>query len=254
MYKSGKLWVSAAVATFALTAGMAYGPSANADTAQPTQPTQAAKQTTPATEKATNNQTNSQTSQGQAGQPTTNNTQQGNNVNQPASGQNAQQNNQSADKPGAPTNDNKGEQGNKDQSKSEKVTFTRTVNFLTQGPDGKDTPNGADVVQNVDFTKVTDSKGNVTWQGNTKQFTEVGIPSKDGYYTQIDGKFADKVPALAIDPSKDKTTVNLSSKRLPLDEICILMSRTRRMLPMARGRLLMVIGVRLTFKLMVMKH
>ena len=39
MYKSGKLWVSAAVATLALTAGMAYGPSANADTAQPTQPT-----------------------------------------------------------------------------------------------------------------------------------------------------------------------------------------------------------------------
>lgn len=210
MYKSGKLWVSAAVATLALTAGMAYGPSVNADTAQPTQPTQAVKQTTPATDKvATNNQTDNQTSQGQAGQQTTNKTQQGNNVNQPASGQNAQQNNQSADKPGAPTNDNKGEQGNKEQSKSEKVTFTRTVNFLTQGPDGKDTPNGADVVQNVDFTKITDSKGNVTWQVNTKQFTEIGIPSKDGCYAQIDGKFADKVPALAIDPSKDKTTVNV---------------------------------------------
>ena len=34
MYKSGKLWVSAAVATLALTAGMAYGPSANADATQ----------------------------------------------------------------------------------------------------------------------------------------------------------------------------------------------------------------------------
>lgn len=66
MYKSGKLWVSAAVATLALTAGMAYGPSANADTAQPTQPAQsAAKQTTSATDKAAvNNQTNDQASQG----------------------------------------------------------------------------------------------------------------------------------------------------------------------------------------------
>lgn len=209
MYKSGKLWVSAAVATLALTAGMAYGSSANADTMQtsPQPPTQsAANPTTTVADKAA--QANSQNKQGQAApQPTTNN--QNNNE---VSGQNNKQDNQGKllpGKQGTPTNVNKGEQGNEEQSKSETVTFTRTVNFLTRGADGKDTPNGADVVQNVDFTKITDSKVNVTWQGNTKQFTEVGISPKDGYYAQIDGKFVDKVPALVIDPSKDKLTTTI---------------------------------------------
>lgn len=210
MYKSGKLWVSAAVATLALTAGMAYGPSANADatqaSAQPATQT-AANPTTPAADNAA--EANSQNKQGQADpQPTANNQ---NNGRQSTSGQNNKQDNEGSqtNKQSTPANDNKGEQGNKDQSKSETVTFTRTVNFLTRGADGKDTPNGADVVQNVDFTKITDSKGNVTWQGNTKQFTEVGISPKDGYYTQIDGKFVDKVPALVIDPSKDKLTTTI---------------------------------------------
>ncbi|KRM25475.1 KxYKxGKxW signal peptide domain-containing protein [Limosilactobacillus panis] len=115
MYKSGKLWVSAAVATFALTAGMAYGPSANADTAQPTQPTPAAKQTTSATDKAaTNNQTDNQTSQGQTDQPTTNNTQntqQSNKSNQLTGKQSAQQDNKGNQPSGnksTPNNDNKG--------------------------------------------------------------------------------------------------------------------------------------------------
>lgn len=107
MYKSGKLWVSAAVATLALTAGMAYGPSANADAPQP--PTQsAANPTTPAADKVV--QANSQNKQGQADpQPTANS--QNSNESQPVSGQNNKQDNQEKPLPGkqgTPTNDNKG--------------------------------------------------------------------------------------------------------------------------------------------------
>lgn len=160
MYKSGKLWVSAAVATLALTAGMAYGPSANADTAQPTQPAQsAAKQTTPATDKAAaNNQADDQASQGQAGQQTTNktqNTQQNNKSNQPTGNQSAQQDNkgnQPSGNKGTQNNDNKGSkdtpQGDKGKQPSD-----------NKGTKNNDNKGNKDNQQDNNGKKPTDDQG-----------------------------------------------------------------------------------------------
>ena len=151
MYKSGKLWVSAAVATLALTAGMAYGPSANADTAQPTQPAQsAAKQTTSATDKAAvNNQTNDQASQGQAGQQTTDNTQ-NNKGNQPATNQSTQQNNKGNQS--TSNNDNKGskdtQQGDKGNQPSD-----------NKGTQNNDNKGNKDTQQDNKGNQPSDNKG-----------------------------------------------------------------------------------------------
>ena len=168
MYKSGKLWVSAVVATLALTAGMAYGPSANADTTQPTQPTQAAKQTTPATDKAaTNNQTDNQTSQGQTGQQTTNktqNTQQNNKSNQPTGNQSAQQDNkgnQPSGNKGTQNNDNKGSKDTQQGDKGNQPSGNKgTQNNDNKG--SKDTQPGDKGNQPSDNkgTKNNDNKGN----------------------------------------------------------------------------------------------
>ncbi len=166
MYKSGKLWVSAAVATLALTAGMAYGPSANADTAQPTQPTQAAKQMTPATDKAaTNNQTDNQTSQGQTDQPTTNNTQQSNKSNQPAGNQSAQQEDNKENQPSGnkstPNNDNKGSKDTKQGDKGNQPSGNKgTQNNDNKG--SKDTQPGdkGNQPSGNKGTQNNDNKGN----------------------------------------------------------------------------------------------
>ena len=185
MYKSGKLWVSAAVATLALTAGMAYGPSANADTAQPTQPVQsAAKQTTSATDKAaTNNQTSNQTSQGQAGQQTTNknqNTQQNNKSNQPTGNQSAQQDNkgnQPSGNKGTQNNDNKGskdtpqgDKGNQPSGNKGTQNNDNKGNKDTQPGDKGNQPSGTKGTQNNDDKGNKDTqpgdKGNQS--GNTK--------------------------------------------------------------------------------------
>lgn len=168
MYKSGKLWVSAAIATLALTAGMAYGPSANADTTQPTQPTQStAKQTTPATDKAaTNNQTDNQTSQGKAGQQTINktqNTQQNNKSNQPTGTQNndnrgskdtpqGDKGNQPSGNKGTQNNDNK---GSKDTQQGDKGNQP-SGNKGTQNNDNKGNQNNQ---QDNNGKKPTDDQG-----------------------------------------------------------------------------------------------
>lgn len=166
MYKSGKLWVSAAVATLALTAGMAYGPSANADVTAPETTNQPTQQTTPETNKVATDQAANSNQKAQ----------QDNKDNQQTGSQSTQQGSQDkqlADKQETQTNVNKSNQSNKDHQSAGTQQSDNGKQTGSKGDQGNK-PNDNQGSQNKN------SKGNK----NDQQSDDKGKQSTDNHGAQ----------------------------------------------------------------------
>lgn len=190
MYKSGKMWVSAAVATLALTAGMAVSTNASAD-------------------ETTNN--NSQA------QATTN--QNANNDSKEVT----LNNNSSATQPADNQNSNAGDtnKGNDKPADTKPATVTRKVTFTAVDGQGKEIalPKG---VKASDQQQIKLESTNGKWQ--SADMPAYHIQQVDGYYTKVGKDFVTDLPSIKItDPNQknlDVTVQYVKSTRVvkPTDE------------------------------------
>ena len=178
MYKSGKMWVSAAVATLALTAGMAVSTNVSAD------------------ESTNDNQAQATTSQ--------NANSSSNEVNLSQASSSTATSSQPADN----QNDNAGKADNQNNQSSEvkPSTVTRNITFTAVDAQGNATalPEGAKSKDQQKVTISTDKDGK--WQ--SANMPEYQIPQIDGYYTKVNGEWETKIPALSItDPNQKNLDV-----------------------------------------------
>ena len=178
MYKSGKMWVSAAVATLALTAGMAVSTNVSAD------------------ESTNDNQAQATTSQ--------NANSSSNEVNLSQASSSTATSSQPADN----QNDNAGKADNQNNQSSEvkPSTVTRNITFTAVDAQGNATalPEGAKSKGQQKVTISTDKDGK--WQ--SANMPEYQIPQIDGYYTKVNGEWETKIPALSItDPNQKNLDV-----------------------------------------------
>lgn len=190
MYKSGKMWVSAAVATLALTAGMAVSTNASAD-------------------ETTNN--NSQA------QATTN--QNANNDSKEVT----LNNNSSATQPADNQNSNAGDtnKGNDKPADTKPATVTRKVTFTAVDGQGKEIalPKG---VKASDQQQIKLESTNGKWQ--SADMPAYHIQQVDGYYTKVGKDCVTDLPSIKItDPNQknlDVTVQYVKSTRVvkPTDE------------------------------------
>ena len=159
MYKSGKMWVSAAVATLALTAGMAVSTNVSAD--ESTNDNQAQATTNQNANSSSNEVNLSQASSSTA------------TSSQPADNQ----------------NDNAGKADNQNNQSSEvkPSTVTRNITFTAVDAQGNATalPGGAKNKDQQKVTISTDKDGK--WQSTN--MPEYPIPQIDGYYTKVNGEW-----------------------------------------------------------------
>lgn len=181
LYKSGKLWVTAAIATLALTAGMAVTSTTNAsaDDQQPseTQPVN------PGKEKNQNTGENPQSGD------------QGQNGNDKQGQGNQNDTNTPGEDKGTPVTNT--------------ITVTRKINYVTQDQDGKQTSSSSST-QTVTFTRTqtVNKDGQVTDAGtwtaapanqDTKlEVPAMQVPAQKGYVSQVDGKYTNEIAALAL--------------------------------------------------------
>lgn len=179
LYKSGKLWVTAAIATLALTTGMAVA-TTNAAAATGDQP-----QSQPQAQ-GTNNNSSAGTPSSSANSSSSSKT----DSSAPASSDPA--------KPAQPADTGK--------KVINTVTVTRTINYVTETQDGKTTTSSSS--QTATFTRTdmvykdTTKNKPGTWvaaSGNSQLSIPVlHVQAKKGYVIQVDKKFTDEVPALAL--------------------------------------------------------
>ena len=175
MYKSGKMWVSAAVATLALTAGMAVSTNVSAD----------------------------ESTNGNQAQATTN--QNANNDSKEV----ILNNNSSATQPADNQNSNAGDT-NKDNdkpadTKPATATVTRKVTFTAVDGQGKEIalPKGAKA---NDQQQVEIKGTNGKWQ--SADMPAYQIPQFDGYYTKVGKDFVTELPSVKIaDPNQKNLDV-----------------------------------------------
>ncbi len=194
MYKSGKLWVTAAVLGFSVMAGMTIdNQQVKADDQAPvavTQTTNAAEQpaTTPAADKGTDNQENQATTNQQPTKPAT-----GQGKDQPAT------------KPADPT---------PADANTQKVV-TRTINVTA--PDGTQSAQVQKVTFNRTKTQNADGKDVYgEWKAaSAAKWDAYGIPVQDGYVSKyVDDKGQDKyvtaLPSEDVTASTTDVTYNIS--------------------------------------------
>ncbi|MGK4126710.1 KxYKxGKxW signal peptide domain-containing protein [Limosilactobacillus vaginalis] len=194
MYKSGKMWVSAAVATLALTAGMAVSTNVSAD--ESTNGNQAQATTNQNVNSSSNEVNLNQTSSSTAASA------------QPADNQDS--------------NAGKADDQNNQSTEVKTATVTRNITFTAVDDQGKEVslPNGAKSKDQQNVTISTDKNGK--WQSNN--MPEYQIPQIDGYYTKVNGKWETTIPAVSItDPNQknlDVTVQYVKSTRVvkPTDE------------------------------------
>lgn len=194
MYKSGKMWVSAAVATLALTAGMAVSTNISAD----------------------------ESTNGNQAQATTNQ-----NVNSSSNEVNLNQTSNSTATSAQPADNQDSNAGEADDQNNQSTevktaTVTRNITFTAVDDQGKEVslPNGA---KSKDQQSVTISTGkDGKWQ--PVDMSAYQIPQIDGYYTRVNGKWDTTIPSVKItDPSQknlDVTVQYVKSTRVvkPTDE------------------------------------
>lgn len=210
LYKSGKLWVTAAIATVALTTGMVATTTTNASA--DTQPQPNASNAPAKNAGTTNNTNDSTTPQGNDQNSSANN---GNDTNKP-------DNDKQTDK-----------DQNQPQQVTDKVTVSRKINYVTQDENGKQTSSSS-VSQSVSFTRTqtVDKDGKVTKQGewaaapankDTKlEVPAIQVPAQKGYVSQVDGKYTDEIAALALssdDLEKALKSGNINEKNVTVTYI-----------------------------------
>lgn len=157
MYKSGKLWVSAAIVSLSVMAGVALnGQNVHADDKGA-----AVKTEQPA---------------------------------KPAEGDQSNQNNTSSEKPAAP--DQGGDKGNtagdQDKGTTEDKTFSREINFKNDSVDDKSEVSKS-ITQNV-TVPVTTKDGKTTVNVEGKTWNKVTVPVKKGYDAKLNGKVITELP------------------------------------------------------------
>ena len=196
MYKSGKMWVSAAVATLALTAGMTVSTNVSADESTNANQTQA----------TTNQNANSSSNEV--------------NLSQAGSTSNATTPAQPADNQNS--NAGKADDQNSQSSEVKTATVTRNITFTAVDDQGKEVslPNGAKSKDQQNVTISTGKDGK--WQST--DMPEYQISQVDGYYTKVNGKWETTIPTVSItDPNQknlDVTVQYVKSTRVvkPTDE------------------------------------
>ena len=178
MYKSGKMWVSAAVATLALTAGMAVSTNVSAD--ESTNGNQAQATTNQNANSSSNEVNLSQASSSTA------------TSSQPADNQN--------------NNAGKADNQNNQSSEVKPATVTRNITFTAVDAQGNATalPEGVKSKDRQNVTISADKDGK--WQSTN--MPEYQIPQIDGYYTKVNGEWETKIPAVSItDPNQKNLDV-----------------------------------------------
>lgn len=191
LYKSGKLWVTAAITTLALTAGMAATSTTNAS----------------ADATVTNEKVNLATSANDDGSSTTAGDPKGSagSADHDTTGNNSQ--NPESQNDGNMTNSPKKNDDTKQVTDT--ITVTRKINYVTQDASGKQTSSSSST-QTVTFTrtqtfnkdgKVTDT-GNwaaaPTNKDNNLEMPAMKVPAKKDYVVKVNDKFTDEIPALAL--------------------------------------------------------
>ena len=205
LYKSGKLWVTAAIATLALTTGMAVTTTnASADN-QPTV------------------RDNSANTSSNAGGATTTPSDSGSQQGQPSN----QQPGSDADHGQTPAED-------KGTTETQTVTVTRQINFVTNDENGKQTSSSS-VPQQATFTRTETTykdgtKKDSQWQAaSTNKDTKLEMPefkisAKDKYVSRTgDKQYTDTVPALTLteDQLNKALQANKRTGSITLDAVTV---------------------------------
>lgn len=210
LYKSGKLWVTAAIATLALTTGMVATTTTNASA--DAQPAQEKETEAPNTQSSAGTATNTNDSTTPKGNDQNSSANNGNNTNKP-------DNDKQTDK-----------DQNQPQQVTDKVTVSRKINYVTQDENGKQTSSSS-VPQSVSFTRTqtVDKDGKVTKQGewaaapankDTKlEVPAIQVPAQKGYVSQVDGKYTDEIAALAL--STDDLEKALKSGKISEKDVTV---------------------------------